>query len=69
MTVAGFRGQQEVALGSFTFSPLTVNATDAQMVQAVLPSVFVLLQNVTMVQDEPFSKLLAVDDIVFTTHS
>ena len=67
-TVAGFRNDKEVAVASFIFSPLAGKVA-VPMIKAVLPGDFVLLQNVTIIQDNPTLEALQLDDVNVTTHT
>ena len=69
ITVAGFRNNQEVALASYSFTPTVANDALASMVEAVLPSKFVTLQNITFIQGDPNTQVIALDDISVTTHT
>ncbi|KAL8685632.1 MAG: hypothetical protein Q9218_007641 [Villophora microphyllina] len=61
--VAGFdSNNKEIAVATFTFEPLATNLVKAPMIQAVLPTSFVGLHNVTIVQSSPATQVLLVDD-------
>ena len=68
ITVAGFRNGQQVAVASFTFSPI-VGELAVPMIEAVLEPDFVTLQNVTIVQGDPILQALVADDFNVTTHT
>ena len=68
ITVAGLRNEQEVAVASYTFSPLA-GETTVPLIQAVLPAGFTTSQNVTSIQNDPTADAFAADDFVITTHT
>lgn len=55
-------------MASYTFSPAT-GLVDVPMIQAVLPTTFVNLQNVTIIQDDPTLEALVADNFNVTTCS
>lgn len=69
ITVAAFESSsdEEVALASFTFTPPAVSVTTVPMIEAVLPSTFLLpgIEIVTIIQDDPTTEALLVDSISY----
>ena len=64
--VAGFNAaNKEVAVATYTFTPPATNMLNAPLIQAVLPSTFVWLHNVTIVQSSPTTQVLALDDVKY----
>ena len=68
ISLGGFRGGQQVAKSSFTFTPSSVTV-GAPMVHALLPKTFMGVDNVTIVQQDPALQILETDDYNITTHT
>ena len=68
--VAGFDAQnKEKAVATYTLTPASTQLTSAPMIQAVLPSGFTGLHNVTMIQSSPARQVLKVDNVKYKTYS
>ena len=67
VTVAGFvqDKNEEVAVASFTFTPPTVSAGKVPMIKAVLDSSFSCIYTATIVQGNPLTQVLVVDDLSY----
>ncbi|KAG6997692.1 hypothetical protein G7Y79_00038g074510 [Physcia stellaris] len=61
--VAGFKGKQERVDATYTYTPTAKGGRLQPQIQAVLPSRFVGLQNVTIIQDDPTLEALVMDSI------
>ncbi len=68
ITVAGFQrgSDQETVVASYTFTPPVDPIGQVPMVQAVLPSGFSSVYQVTVIQDSPTIQALGVDNLVYT---
>lgn len=69
ITVAGFQkgSDKEIALASYTFSPPDDDLVgQVPMVEAVLPSSFSNVYQVTVIQNSPTTQSLGVDNLVYT---
>lgn len=66
--VAGFRGEQEIAAATFTFSPTVAQRLSAPMIKAVLPSSFANVDTVTMIQSNPTTQAFNVDNIDYVLY-
>ena len=68
--VAGFDAQnKEKAVAMFTFTPTATQLTNTPMIQAVLPTGFTGLHNVTVVQSSPTTQVLQLDNVKYKTYS
>ncbi|KAL8707729.1 MAG: hypothetical protein Q9225_007715 [Loekoesia sp. 1 TL-2023] len=68
--VAGFNAANtEIAVATFTFTPTAAKLVNAPMIQAKLPSSFVGLHNVTMVQSSPTTQVMLIDDLKYNVLS
>ena len=68
ISVAGFRNGQEVAVASFTYTLPAPVQMAAPMIEVRLPSSFVGFEIVTLIQGDPVTQVLVVDNIAFTIH-
>lgn len=68
IAVAGFQNEQEVAVASYTFSPLGGDLS-VPLIPADMPAEFVALQNVTVIQNDPTADTLTADDFMVTTYT
>ena len=68
ITVAGFMkgSNKEIAVASYTFTPPLNVVGQVPMVKAVLPSTFIKVYNVTMIQDSPTTQALGLDNLTYT---
>ncbi|KAI4282839.1 MAG: hypothetical protein L6R38_002640 [Xanthoria sp. 2 TBL-2021] len=65
--VAGFNAaNKQVAVATYTFTPPVANVAKAPMIEAQLPSGFVNLRNVTIVQSSPATQVLLLDNAKYT---
>ncbi|KAL8723627.1 MAG: hypothetical protein Q9181_007239 [Wetmoreana brouardii] len=69
ISVAGFVANREVVSATYTFSPTVANTVRSGMIQAKLPKGFAGVQNVTVIQDNPVTKVLLLDDIDVVLYS
>ena len=60
------KSNKEVAVASFTFTPPTNVLKAVPMIQAVLPSGFANVYNVTLIQTNPTVNALVVDSVGYT---
>ncbi|KAL9578155.1 MAG: hypothetical protein Q9203_007198 [Teloschistes exilis] len=68
--VAGFDAfNKERAVATFTFTPPTTNLLKPPMIQAILPSSFVGLHNVSLIQSNSITQVLLVDDPMYRLHT
>ncbi|KAI4086943.1 MAG: hypothetical protein L6R37_008372 [Teloschistes peruensis] len=68
--VAGFDTfNKERAVATFTFTPPTTNLLNPPMIQAILPSSFVGLHNVSLIQSNSITQVLLVDDPVYRLYT
>ena len=67
VTVAGFvqGSNKEKAVASFTFTPPTLSVKAVPMVEAVLPSSFSNIYSATIVQGNPVTQVLLLDDLYY----
>lgn len=61
----GGGGDQEVAVASYMFTPPAKPVQQTTLVQAILPPSFANVQKVTIVQEDPVTQALVVDDVVY----
>ena len=68
VTLAAFKkaGMQEVAVASYTFTPPAGLLTNVSMIQAVLPSGFQNVYNVTVIENNPAVNGLGMDNLDYT---
>lgn len=60
--VAGFNAaNKQVAVATYTITPPAANLAKAPMIEAQVPSGFVNLRNVTVVQSSPATQVLLMD--------
>ncbi|CAD6590186.1 MAG: hypothetical protein ASARMPRED_004606 [Alectoria sarmentosa] len=69
VTVAAYQSpsDKQVAVAVFEFTPPAVSVSSVPMIQASLPSEFLLsgIKNITIVQDDPTTEALLVDSITY----
>lgn len=66
MLVAGFNAaNKEVAVATYTFTPPVTNLAKTPMIEVRLPSDFVHLHNVTIVQSSPPNQVLLLDNVKY----
>ncbi|KAI4203206.1 MAG: hypothetical protein LQ350_002082 [Teloschistes chrysophthalmus] len=67
---AGFDAfNKQKAVATFTFTPTVTNLLQPPMIQAILPSSFVGLHNITLIQANPVTQILLVDDPVYRLYT
>ena len=64
ITVKGFVGGSQVAGTTFTFTPPALVAISAPLTQAVLPKSFRRVNKVTVIQENPATQALGIDDVI-----
>ena len=68
ITVTAFQksSDKEIAIASFTFTPPLKPVGQVPMVQAVLPSSFNKVYKIAVVQNNPATQSLGIDNLVYT---
>ncbi|KAI4157718.1 MAG: hypothetical protein LQ342_008057 [Letrouitia transgressa] len=67
VTVKGFnQANEQVALKTFTFDAPLVSATKVPQVQAKLDRTFTDVYKITLVQDDPVTQYLLIDNVKYT---